>query len=162
MTATVRRVAPLDAADRAAVRSLRRAWSEEDAGRALDDPTFDVRFDSWWDRERDQRVTWLAEVAGESVGMLNVLEFERMPTPARPERVRPTAWGYLANLYVLPSARGAGAGAALLAACTAHADAERWARVVLSPSPESVSLCGRHGFVPADGLLVRRAPDDVR
>ncbi|MDR6175198.1 GNAT superfamily N-acetyltransferase [Nocardioides zeae] len=159
----VRRVDGRDAADVAAVRSLRRAWSEEDAGRPLDDPTFVERFDAWWARERDQRITWLAvgPEAG-ALGMLNVLEFERMPTPRRADRVRPTAWGYLANFYVRPEARGRGVGEALLTACTAHADAAGWARIVLSPSPRSVALYARHGFTTTDGLLVRRAADDVR
>ncbi|WP_447645017.1 N-acetyltransferase family protein [Nocardioides zeae] len=158
----VRRVDGHDVDDVAAVRSLRRAWSEEDAGRALGDPTFADRFDTWWARERDQRVTWLASASSEAVGMLSVLEFERMPTPRREDRVRPTAWGYLANFYVLPAWRGRGVGEALLATCTAHADAEGWARIVLSPSPRSRSLYARHGFTTTDGLLVRRAVDDVR
>ncbi|WP_460785279.1 GNAT family N-acetyltransferase [Nocardioides zeae] len=159
----VRRVDGRDADDVAAVRSLRRAWSEEDAGRPLDDPTFAERFDAWWDREREQRITWLALGSGaDALGMLNVLEFERMPTPRRADRVRPSAWGYLANFYVRPDARGRGVGQALLASCTAHADAVGWARIVLSPSPRSVSLYARHGFATTDGLLVRRAVDDVR
>jgi GNAT superfamily N-acetyltransferase len=44
--------------------------------------------------------------------MVNVKLFERMPSPIAPAG----RWGYLANLFVVPSARGAGIGSRLVEA----------------------------------------------
>jgi GNAT superfamily N-acetyltransferase len=88
--------------------------------------------------------------------MLNLLVFTRMPRP-RSAAVPggPDRWGYVANVYVLPAARDAGVGRALRDAVLAHADAEGFARLVLSPSERSVPFYERAGFVPATSLMVR-------
>ena len=65
-------------ADGAAVASLRRAWGAED-GAGPDDDGFAEAFDTWCEREHDQRVTWLALVEERPVGMLNLRVFTRMP-----------------------------------------------------------------------------------
>jgi GNAT superfamily N-acetyltransferase len=83
--------------------------------------------------------------------MVNVKLFERMPAPD----TGPSRWGYLANLFVLPEHRAAGAGASLLAAAVTRARAEDLVRVVLSPSELSVPLYARQGFRPATELLMR-------
>jgi len=139
-------------ADREAVAALRRAWTEENAGSAIADDDNPRRFDEWLEREQHQRVTWLGFVEGEAVGMLNLLTFTRMP---RPGESRPNRWGYLANCYVRPEHRNSGLGARLLATCTAYADEQGFARVVLSPSARSVSFYARGGFAPATSLMVR-------
>ena len=138
-------------ADMAAVASLRRAWVEEQAGGPVDDPAFEADFEHWLDLEHDRRVTWLATVDDDAVGMVNMMVFHRMPRPGRP----PSRWGYLANLFVLPAHRGSGIGARLLAACVEHADDHDFARIVLSPSEQSRPLYERAGFGAADELLVR-------
>lgn len=140
--------------DRAAVAGLRRAWTEEKAGRAIEDDGFDARFEEWLQREQHQRVTWLAEVDGEPVGMVNMLVFTRMP---RPGETQPSQWGYLANCYVRPERRSSGLGSILLDACTAYADERGFVRIVLSPSDRSVPFYGRGGFEPATSLMVRQA-----
>ncbi|MGZ4445846.1 MAG: GNAT family N-acetyltransferase [Nocardioides sp.] len=147
------RVATWD--DRVAVAGLRRTWTEENAGSPIEDDGFQDSFDAWLEREQDQRVTWLGLVDGVAVGMVNLLVFTRMP---RPGETAPSRWGYLANCYVLPGHRDAGLGGALLDACTAYADGEGFARVVLSPSPRSVPFYARGGFEPATTLLVRPGP----
>jgi GNAT superfamily N-acetyltransferase len=147
------RLASLD--DRAAVASLRRTWTEENAGGPVDDPTFDERFEAWFEREHDQRLTWLALADGEPVGMLNLLVFTRMPFPLSAETARPTQWGYLANCFVVAGRRDTGLGGELLATCTAYADEHGFARIVLSPSERSVPFYARGGFVPATSLMVR-------
>jgi len=133
---------------------LRAAWTYEhqglDAPGALS-PEYVEAFRRWWQRERDQRITWVAEAAAEPVGMLNMLVFTRMPSPGRPL----SQWGYVANVYVRPEHRGNGLGRRLLDAATAHADDHGFARLVLSPSPRSVRLYERAGFA-ADARLMTR------
>lgn len=88
--------------------------------------------------------------------MLNLLVFERMPWPGQHDVVRrPDRWGYLANAYVVPACRDRGVGGALVEACTSHADANGFARVVLSPSERSIAFYERCGFRQAAGLMVR-------
>nr|WP_246416086.1 GNAT family N-acetyltransferase [Nocardioides luti] len=125
------------------------------AGGPIEDDGFTERFEAWLEVEQHQRVTWLGLVAGEPVAMLNLLVFTRMPRPGHPAGNR---WGYLANFYVLPAHRDGGLGSRLLAACTAYADAEGFARVVLSPSERSVPFYARGGFAPATSLMVRPLP----
>jgi GNAT superfamily N-acetyltransferase len=142
-------------ADRAEVAAMRRAWTEEYAGRAVPDDDFQERFDAWLEREQDQRVTWLAEHDGEAVGMLNVLVFTRMP---RPGQDAPSRWAYLANFWVHPDHRGSGVGTRLLETCTDWCDAQGLVRIVLSPTGRSVPLYARAGFAPATGLMLRPGP----
>jgi len=141
--------------DRAALAVLRRAWTEENVGAPVDDPTFLPRFDEWLDREHDQRVTWLGLADDVPVAMLNLLVFTRMPAPRPPGTSRPTQWGYLANVYVRPEHRHAGLGRLLLDAGTTYADERGFARLVLSPTDRSVPFYARSGFVPATSLMVR-------
>ena len=144
--------------DRDAIATLRRAWTEENLGAPIADDTFGPRFEEWFEREHDQRVTWLGLVGDEPVAMLNLLVFTRMPSPRPPGSTRPTRWGYLANFFVRPEHRGRGLGSRLLDACATYADQHGFARVVLSPSERSVPLYTRHGFAPATTLMLRPGP----
>ncbi|CAN5553080.1 hypothetical protein BH10ACT10_BH10ACT10_09480 [soil metagenome] len=142
--------------DAPAVAALRRTWTEENHGAPIEDDAFDAVFAEWFEREHDQRVTWLAEVEGLAVGMLNLLVFTRMPRPRTPDApASPDAWGYVANVYVGPAHRDACAGRWLLDAATSHADEHGFARLVLSPSPRSVPCYERAGFATATSLMLR-------
>jgi GNAT superfamily N-acetyltransferase len=143
--------------DDATIASMRRAWTEEYAGEPIEDPDFDAEFAAWMERERGQRITWLADLEGDPVGMLNLVVFTRMPRPHRAtdESRHPTQWGYIANVYVAPEARNRGAGAALLQAAIDHADNAGYARLVLSPTEQARTLYERVGFGEANGLMVR-------
>lgn len=143
-----------DTDDGPGIAELRRTWVEENAGGPVDDRGYDDAFADWFAREREHRVTWLAEADGRPVGMLNLTVFHRMPRPGRAA----SRWGYLGNFFVLSGHRDAGIGAQLLDACTSYADAEGFIRIVLSPSPRSVPLYARAGFRPASELLVRPGP----
>ena len=144
------------AADVPVIAGLRRAWTEENAGAPVEDPSFDEVFADWFAREAGQRVTWLAEADGRAVGMLNLLVFTRMPRPRGGDTAGPPAqWGYVANVYVVPSDRDRGTGRRLLDAVTAHADQRGFARLVLSPSERSVPFYERAGFAPATSLMLR-------
>jgi GNAT superfamily N-acetyltransferase len=150
---TVRAATPDDVP---VIARLRRAWTEENAGQPIEDPSYDEVFTEWFAREADQRVTWLAEHDGRALGMLNLLVFTRMPRPrAADAPPHPAQWGYVANVYVVPGDRDRGIGRLLLDAVTAHADAHGFARLVLSPSERSVPLYERAGFAPATSLLLR-------
>lgn len=138
---------------------LRRLWSSENVGRELAaDTDFVAEFATWFEREAYQRVTWVAEADGAAVGMLNMLVYTRMPVPSAARKDRPAQWGYIANVFVRSDHRNDGSGRALLEAAIAHADAEGFARLVLSPSERSIPFYMRAGFAPATTLMVRPAP----
>lgn len=142
--ATVRPGALNDVADLAA---LRAKWRDHELT-----PGFLNEFTEWFLCEQPGRWWWIAEVAGQPVGMVNLKVFDRMPSPAVPR----SRWGYLGNLFVATTHRGSGIGGQLVDALLARAAEERLVRVVLSPSVESVPLYARHGFTVADELLVCR------
>ena len=148
MTAPVIRIA--GAADSAALAALRRAWTAEQYG-PVGDEGFEARFLDWYERESARRVAWLAEAAGEAVGMMNLAVFERMPSPGRDAG----SWGYLSNAFVLAAHRDQGIGSLLLHALLAYADDHDYMRVVLRPAARSVPFYERLGFSADDSLLVR-------
>lgn len=139
------------AVDRAALADLRAEWVVERRGVAADD-AFRADFDSWLTAESGVRTFWLARVGEAPIGMVNLLEFTRMPAAGGPAG----RWGYLGNMFVRPEHRDAGIGRRLLDAVVAEARRRDHVRVVLSPSERSVPFYGRAGFGPADELLVRR------
>jgi GNAT superfamily N-acetyltransferase len=142
-----------DSADAPAIAALRRAWTAEEHGVVVD-AGFAARFLDWYERESARRVCWLGELSGQSVGMMNLAIFERMPRPGRDAGT----WGYLANAFVLAPYRNQGVGARLLAALLAHADDQGYVRVVLRPSERSVPFYQRAGFIPDGGFMVRDLP----
>jgi GNAT superfamily N-acetyltransferase len=125
---------------------LRAAWKGGPA-----DSAYQAALEQWWQRERDQRVTWLAESGDRPVGMLNMLVFTRMPSPGRLR----SQWGYVANVFVVEALRNAGIGRRLVDAATAYADEHDFARLVLSPSPRSVPFYQRAGFDFGRTLMTR-------
>ena len=147
MTPAVIRIA--GAADAPALAALRRAWTAEHG--PVDDEGFEARFLDWYERESARRVSWLAEMRGEMVGMVNLAVFERMPQPGR----EAGSWGYLANAFVLAAYRNQGIGSLLLCALLAHADSCGYQRVVLRPSERAVPFYQRAGFTQGTELMVR-------
>ena len=149
------RVAGTD--DIAAVASLRLAWGDG----AHDDevPDFERHLAEWIAAEGERRTVWLAELAGEPVGMATLYEFRRMPRPGRMD----SRWGYVGNMFVREDRRNRGIGSALIRAVIDAAQERRHVRVVLSPTARSVPFYRRAGFVAADGeagelLLLRPTP----
>jgi GNAT superfamily N-acetyltransferase len=139
------------AEDAPALAALRRAWTAEQHGPA-GDPEFEARFLDWYERESGRRVSWLAQVRGEMVGMVNLAIFDRMPQPGR----EPGSWGYLANAFVLAAYRNQGIGSLMMRALLAYADGHGYLRVVLRPSQRSVPFYQRAGFAFDTGFLVRQ------
>ncbi|MFR9749674.1 N-acetyltransferase family protein [Nocardia sp. 004] len=134
-----------------ALAQLRRRWSEEQAGRSLEDNGFDEQFAQWYAAESEHRTIFLAEIDSNTVGMVNLTIFERMPRPGQPA----SRWGYLGNAFVLVEHRCQGIGAALLNALIAYARSRECIRIVLSPTDRSVPFYRRAEFGPATMLLAR-------
>jgi len=143
-----------DGADGQAIAALRRTWTAEDHGDVAD-KGFEARFLDWYERESARRISWLAELSGEPVRMMNLAIFERMPRPGHDDA---GTWGYLANAFVLAPYRNRGVGARLLTALLAHADDHRYLRVVLRPSERAIPFYQRAGFAAVGGFLIRYAP----
>jgi GNAT superfamily N-acetyltransferase len=140
-------------ADAATLGELRARWVAD----AEPEPGFRERMAAWMAAEGERRTTWLAVAVDRPVGMVSLFEYRRMPKPGRED----SAWGYVGNLFVCEDSRNRGIGSALLAEVTAAAAERCYARLVVSPSTEALSLFGRAGFVVpggttnADVLLVR-------
>jgi GNAT superfamily N-acetyltransferase len=141
------------AGDVAALASLRSLWS----GGAERDLDFEGRMAAWLAAEGERRTAWLAWVGDTPVGMATMLEYRRMPRPARPD----SRWGYVGNMFVGEGFRDRGIGSLLLSAIITAAEERSYERLVLSPSPRSLPFYRRVGFVvPDEGagdhrLLVR-------
>jgi predicted N-acetyltransferase YhbS len=140
-----------------ALAALRRAWTAEQHGPAVD-AGFEARFLDWHRRESAHRVSFVAEADQALVGMMNLSVFERMPQPGRD----PGRWGYLANAFVLAAYRNQGIGSRLLRALLDHAGQQGYVRVVLRPSPRSVPFYQRHGFGTDHDIWVRDLADPSR
>ncbi|GAA3566234.1 hypothetical protein GCM10022222_57640 [Amycolatopsis ultiminotia] len=66
-TVSIRRA---DEHDVTGLPTLRRAWSEEQAGHPLEDDVFEEQFAQWYAMEAPRRATFVAEVDGKAVGTL--------------------------------------------------------------------------------------------
>ena len=131
-----------DISDLPAIAALRSLWSTG----ACSDPEFEQQLGSWFADEGDRRMTWLAWIDELAVGMASMFEYRRMPHPGRLE----SRWGYVSNMFVRVEFRGRGIGSAMLEQVIAVGRERRFARLVLSPSAESISLYQRAGFVSPD------------
>jgi GNAT superfamily N-acetyltransferase len=148
MPVSVRTADPDDPADVAVLRALRRAWTEEDAGQAIDDATYEARFDDWLATEVGHRRSYVAEDDGSAIGMASLVVMRRMPRPGRP----PSDWGYVHQFFVVSERRSTGVGSALMAALIREARAGGLTQLVLNPTERSVTFYERHGFRPAEHL----------
>lgn len=133
--------------------ALRRAWTEEDAGAAIDDDQFDAAFAAWCDAERSTRTFFLVELDGVPVGMANVKRYDRMPVAGRSSG---GWWGYVGNVFVLEDHRNGGIGRALMDALIDWSWAAGMAHLRLAPSPLSTTFYQRLGFEP--GAVVELDP----
>lgn len=140
--------------DTAALGELRWRWREEE-GRPffMTRAAFDTAFRRWCLDHRHSHLGWLADdEAGQPVGMAWLAILERIPGPDAWPRLS----GSLQSVYVLPAARNAGAGAALVAAVVAEARARALSYVVVHPSERSFPLYRRAGFSESGHVLELR------
>jgi GNAT superfamily N-acetyltransferase len=84
---------------------------------------------------------WVAVIDRAIVGQIWLHTLHKVPNPV----AEPETHAYLSNLYVKPSERG-GTGTRLLDTAITWARSNGVDRVVLWPSPRSVTLYLRHGF----------------
>lgn len=122
----------------------------------VDHADFERHVAEWLAGEGDRRTIWLAELAGEPVGMATLYEYRRMPRPGKID----TRWGYVGHMFVREEHRNEGIGSALLNALIDAASERGYARLTVSPTDRSVAFYRRAGFVDADGaaselLLIR-------
>jgi GNAT superfamily N-acetyltransferase len=106
--------------------------------------TFVKRCAPWMRRELTTGNAWRAWVAVSNraiVGQVWLNTVHKIPNPVSELETH----GYISNLYVKPSERG-GIGTRLLDAALKWAQANGIDRVILWPSPRSVTLYLRHGF----------------
>lgn len=144
---TVRQSRPIDMPSLIKLRTL---WVEEQTSEPIEDPNFEHHYRSW--EANNPRTMFVAELDGALVGMLNLMVFERMPKPGK----KSTCWIYLGNVFVTAEHRNMGVGGQLMGAAIQYSQDIRAARIVLSPSDESQTFYARHGFEPAEELLVKR------
>jgi GNAT superfamily N-acetyltransferase len=95
---------------------------------------------------------WVAEEAGKLVGTIWVQLIEKIPNPG----AEAESHGYISNLYVEPSRRGAGLGSMLMDTCLRYCEKESVDAVILWPTPRSRRLYERHGFAVREDLFERR------
>ena len=121
--------------------ALRAAWTVEDHGESVD-ASFPDDFARWVLEEMPERTFWIARIDGQPIGMVNLLQVDRMPAPGR---VRPS-WGYLNNMFVIPEHRSTGVGTQLINALLDQARARKLESIVLFPAEEAVVFYERHKF----------------
>lgn len=128
-------------------------WEFRNAQHPATEPrdAFAARCAVWMRRELEDGRVWKAWVAVDDeaiVGQVWLHIVQKIPNPvAEHEQL-----AYLSNLYVKPSARG-GTGTRLLETALDACRADRIDRVVLWPSPLSVSLYLGHGFSRAGEVM---------
>lgn len=120
------------------------------AGGPTDDPDFEDAYRTW--QANNPRTIFVADLDGTLIGMLNLMVFERMPKPGK----KSSCWVYLGNAFVAEYHRNRGVGGQLLEAAIQFSENIKAARIVLSPSAESHTFYARHGFVPAEQILVKQ------
>jgi GNAT superfamily N-acetyltransferase len=142
--AAITAIRPAIAADAERLAELRWEFRVARAPAAEAHDAFVRRCAGWMRRELESQRVWRAWVAlagADIVGQLWVQTIAKMPNPVA-ERER---HAYVSSVFVQPEYRG-GAGSRLLDAAIAWARGEEFDRVILWPSPRSVTLYERHGF----------------
>jgi len=95
---------------------------------------------------------WVVEVTGSLAGSIWLQLIEKIPNPGAEAEKH----GYISNLYVEPSWRGAGLGSMLIDTCLRFCEKEAVDAVILWPTPRSRRLYERHGFAVREDILERR------
>jgi GNAT superfamily N-acetyltransferase len=134
------------------VAELRWLWVVEDNGRipAVDHEEFLVAFAQWAPAHADTHHGFVAvESSGRILGMAWLVITDQVPNP----RGLGGRTGDLRSVFVLPSARNRGLGAALIKTAVERASTLGVTRVTVHSSQRAVSSYLRAGFVGSELLL---------
>lgn len=112
--------------------------------------SFVVELADWWASHRDSHFAFVARTS-ETVGVAWVAILPRVPRPGVPVR----RCGDIQSVFVMPSHRGQGIGAALVEAASKHAEVLGAARVTVHSGRKAVPVYERLGFVSTRQLLQR-------
>jgi GNAT superfamily N-acetyltransferase len=140
MGVTVRRARAEDAPALARLRWRWRVETGDDPG--ADRAAFLDHFASWTVDHLATHLAFLAEVDGRLCGMAWLALHDRVPNPARFDR----RTGDVQSVYVVPEARNAGVGTALLEAVVREARDRELTHVTVHSSERAAPLYHRFGF----------------
>jgi GNAT superfamily N-acetyltransferase len=144
---TVRPAGPDDAETLA---QLRWDWRSVERGeQGMDRGEFQEALVHWIGQHHESHLAWLAEVDGVPEGMAWLALVDRIPSVGAWPRVS----GNLQSVYIRAAQRGQGLGALLLRAVIDEARQRRLEFVNLHPSPLSIPLYRRMGFIDAGDTL---------
>lgn len=137
----IRRVKGTDAP---AIAELRALWSTG----APPELAFIGSIRTWLETEGEARITLMASVGEQPVGMVSMLEYRGMPKPGG----RSSRWGYVDHLFVKDGERRQGVGTALISEAMVIADSRDYPKLLVTPNAMALSLFHRLGFLLADEL----------
>jgi len=138
-----------DGQDLPTLAALRRCWSEGQAGCPLYDDSFEERFTHWYLTEAARRVTFLAEIDGTVVGMINLVQHRVNPSGVDPGVAAVADATVARNLGVCERH------------APAHRNPDRHLRTSRSAAPAAATTTTRpHGRTNPEGLT--RCCTDLR
>ena len=144
---TIRRAG---AGDAAALARLRWLWRTSDRGEhGLSQLEFEAVFAHWWDDHQTTHVAFIAEHAGDAVGMAWLAMFDRIPQPRQLVRLA----GNVQSVFVIEEFRNSGIGRGLVEAVILEAHARGVGYLIVHPSERAYSLYRRLGFAETNSLL---------
>lgn len=149
MTRTTIRPAGLQ--DAAALAALKAEWATGGAVPSSEADAASAAMAAFLRRQGDAAVCRIAEEDGRPVGAAWLIVFERVPSLGQDRRTSAD----VQSVYVSPSARGRGVGAALVAALLEEADRRGIPRITVHSSSGATRLYERAGFVVSADLLQR-------
>jgi len=144
------------AGDLPSVAGLRWRWSVEENGAtpSMTRDAYAAAVAAWSAAHDDTHVGFVAERDGVLVGMTWLAISARFPTPQSADR----RTADLQSVYVVPEARGIGAGSALLRAALGEAERRGAGRVVVHSSDSAIPVYEHLGFAPSPRLMDRETP----
>lgn len=108
---------------------------------------------STWMAQRLEGSTWQCWVVADDTGAIHghlwLQLIEKIPNPASELEVH----AYITNVYVEPSARGAGAGERMMDTAMTFCRENGVDSVILWPTSGSRTLYARHGFVVPEDMM---------
>ena len=119
-----------------------------------DEDRFHERFAAWLRPRLPEGTGWAGWVAESREGVIGTVWIESIPKMPNPV-AEPEAHGYLTNFYVVPAARGAGVGTALMTTALDWCEAQGMHAVILWPTTRTRALYERHGFTRPLALMER-------